>query len=71
MLAARVDRCVERLLAMGCSREIAEPKFGLWYNYCINGARPHDSIQGVSCQPHTDAQNLAIMMCALFIYGEF
>ncbi|KAI1782564.1 hypothetical protein LXA43DRAFT_1068599 [Ganoderma leucocontextum] len=71
MLAARVRACERKLLALGCDPKIAKPLFGLWYNYCINGARPHASVEGVSCEPHTDAQNLAIMMCALFIYGDF
>ena len=50
--------------------EIAKPMFGLWYNYCINGARPGTDVEGVSCFPHTDGQNLALMMCVLFIYGK-
>ncbi|PIL25541.1 hypothetical protein GSI_12379 [Ganoderma sinense ZZ0214-1] len=63
VIAQRVDRCTKNLLEMGIEPAIATPLFGLWYNYCINGARPHAGIDGVSCQPHTDAQNLAIMMC--------
>ncbi|KAM5539835.1 hypothetical protein V8D89_006648, partial [Ganoderma adspersum] len=38
---------------------------------CINGVCSHDSVHGVSCKPHTDAQNLAIMICALFVYSDF
>ncbi|KAM5541924.1 hypothetical protein V8D89_004234 [Ganoderma adspersum] len=38
---------------------------------CINGVRSHDSVHGISCKPHTNAQNLAIMICALFIYSDF
>lgn len=56
---------------MGCDPDVAKPLFGLWFNYCINGARPHAGIEGVSCQPLTDAQNLAVMLCALFIYGKY
>ena len=70
MLAARVRCCTEKLIALGCDPAIAKPLFGYWYNYCINGPRPHASVEGVSCQPHTDGQNLAIMMCVLFIYGK-
>ncbi|PIL27790.1 hypothetical protein GSI_10943 [Ganoderma sinense ZZ0214-1] len=71
IIAQRVDRCTATLIDMGVDRAVATPLFGLWYNYCINAARPHAGIEGVSCQPHTDAQNLAIMMCALFVYGKF
>ena len=55
---------------MGYKPEIAKPMFGLWYNYCINGARPGTEVEGVMCLPHTDGQNLALMMCVLFIYGK-
>ncbi|KAI1785903.1 hypothetical protein LXA43DRAFT_1065510, partial [Ganoderma leucocontextum] len=62
MLAARVDACEQRLLDQGVDPEIAKPLFGLWYNYCINGARPAGvGVDGVNCQPHTDGQNLAVM----------
>ena len=69
-LAARVLHCQRSLEKMHYPPEIAKPMFGLWYNYCINGARPGTDIEGVSCFPHTDGQNLALMMCVLFIYGK-
>ena len=69
-LAARVLHCQRSLEKMGYPPEISKPMFGLWYNYCINGARPGTKIEGVSCYPHTDGQNLALMMCVLFIYGK-
>ncbi len=36
-----------------------------------NGAWPGGIVNGVSCFPHTDGQNLALMMCVLFIYGKY
>lgn len=68
--AARVLACQRSLEQMGYKPEIAKPMFGLWYNYCINGARPGTEVEGVMCLPHTDGQNLALMMCVLFIYGK-
>ena len=69
-MAGRVVGCQNSLEKLGYGPEIAKPMFGLWYNYCINGARPGGVVDGVSCFPHTDGQNLAIMMCVLFIYGK-
>ena len=67
-LAARVDNCEKRLLAMGYEPEIAKPQYGYWYNFCINGAR--SKVKGVSTSPHADAKNLALMMCVVFVYGK-
>ena len=50
--------------------KISKPMFALWYNYYINSARPGTEIKGVSCYPHTNGQNLALMMCVLFIYSK-
>ncbi|KAI0746737.1 hypothetical protein C8Q80DRAFT_1271584 [Daedaleopsis nitida] len=70
-LAERVDNCVASLLRMGIPESIAKPRYGLWYNYCINGARPSRPTQGVMTLPHVDGENLALMMCAVFVYGSF
>ncbi|PIL26012.1 hypothetical protein GSI_11766 [Ganoderma sinense ZZ0214-1] len=69
ILAARVIACQAKLEAMGYPPHIAQPQYGLWYNFCING--PRGEVKGVSTQPHADAKNLAIMMCVVFVYGKF
>ena len=66
---ARVDNCEENLLKMGCKPEIAKPQYGYWYNFCINGIR--GKVDGVSTTPHADSKNLALMFCAVFVYGKF
>ncbi|KAM5530099.1 hypothetical protein V8D89_016240 [Ganoderma adspersum] len=68
-LARRVDDCEENLIAMGVDPDLAKPRYGCWYNFCINGAR--GSVKGVLTRPHADAKNLALMMCAVFVYGQF
>ena len=68
-LAARVWRCRDSLLAMGVEPDIAIPQYGCWYNFCING--PRGDVKGVFTKPHADAKNLALMMCAVFVYGKF
>ena len=68
-LASRVEQCRKYLLELGYPAELANPPYGLWYNYCING--PRGDVTGVSTQPHVDGKNLALMMCVVFVYGEF
>ncbi|KAI1787490.1 hypothetical protein LXA43DRAFT_1028896 [Ganoderma leucocontextum] len=68
-LAARVWNCRDRLLAMGVHPDIAIPQYGCWYNFCINASRGQN--KGVFTRPHADAKNLALMMCAVFVYGRF
>ncbi|KAI0055118.1 hypothetical protein BV25DRAFT_1843180 [Artomyces pyxidatus] len=45
-----------------------EPLFGLFYNFCLNAARP--GVPRVFCQPHVDWKNIAIGVCLIFVYGE-
>ncbi|KIY62105.1 hypothetical protein CYLTODRAFT_494872 [Cylindrobasidium torrendii FP15055 ss-10] len=44
------------------------PQYGLFWNFCLNWGR--DS-RFVKCLPHVDAMNIAIGLCAIFIYGVF
>ena len=48
---------------------MAKPPYGYWYNYCING--PRNNVKGVFCKPHVDGKNLAVMLCGVFVYGQF
>ncbi|KAI0694477.1 hypothetical protein C8T65DRAFT_698961 [Cerioporus squamosus] len=67
-LADRVDRCAQKLAEQGW--EHAMPMFGYWYNFCINCPRPNSNL-GVSTLPHVDGKNLALMVCAVFVWGKF
>lgn len=66
-LAQHVRKCEAALKRLGYPDEIAKPRYGLWYNYCINAGRKN--LTGVSTMPHVDSKNLAIMMCCVFVYG--
>ena len=66
-VAERIDDCEAKLKAMGC--EWATPLFGRFHNYCING--PRAQVLGVSTEPHVDGKNLALMLCGVFVWGEF
>ena len=66
-VAERIDDCEAKLKAMGC--KWATPLFGRFYNYCING--PRAQVLGVSTEPHVDGKNLALMLCGVFVWGEF
>ncbi|KAI0738690.1 hypothetical protein C8Q80DRAFT_1275652 [Daedaleopsis nitida] len=68
-LADRVLACEESLKRMGYGEDVARPRYGYWYNFCING--PCGKVRGVMTRPHVDAKNLALMMCAVFVYGRF
>lgn len=43
------------------------PLYGLYWNFCLNWGR---SRKFVMCLPHSDAANLAIGLCTIFIMGE-
>lgn len=45
------------------------PMYGLFYNFCLNGARP-GKVNRVYCEPHVDWKNIAIGVCLIFVYGE-
>ncbi|KIY53299.1 hypothetical protein FISHEDRAFT_69150 [Fistulina hepatica ATCC 64428] len=47
------------------------PLFGLFWNYCVNHALPDLGVPRVFCAPHADWKNLAIAVCAIFVYGDF
>ncbi|KIY48688.1 hypothetical protein FISHEDRAFT_58749 [Fistulina hepatica ATCC 64428] len=44
------------------------PLFGLYWNYCVNHTLPHLGVKRVFCVPHADWKNLALAVCAIFIY---
>lgn len=46
-----------------------EPLYGLFWNFCLNAARPKRVIRRVHCFPHVDWKNLAIGICVVFVYG--
>ena len=52
-----------------------EPKFGIFWNFCLNGPVYGEGINDVICEPHVDAKNGAIMLCAVLVFyigkGEF
>ncbi|RDX40344.1 hypothetical protein OH76DRAFT_1423751 [Lentinus brumalis] len=68
-LAQRVSDCETKLREQDRG-EHATPLFGKFYNYCINGPRK-GVVDGVSTGPHVDGKNLALMMCAVFVWGKF
>ncbi|RPD69760.1 hypothetical protein L226DRAFT_575408 [Lentinus tigrinus ALCF2SS1-7] len=65
--ARRVEECRRKLRQQG--HKHADPPFICFYNYCING--PQDDVLGVSTEPHVDGKNLALMFCAVFVWGNF
>ncbi|RPD57505.1 hypothetical protein L227DRAFT_565288 [Lentinus tigrinus ALCF2SS1-6] len=69
--ARRVDDCCASLKKhpLEAVRVLAEPDYDLYYNFCING--PQRDVLGVSTQPHVDGKNLALMVCAVFVWGTF
>lgn len=42
--------------------------FGVFHNFCINSPIFEKGICDVFCDPHTDAQNAAILVCAVLVY---
>ncbi len=69
-LAQRVYDCETSLRTRGEGLEAhATPLFGTFYNYCINGPR-EGVVDGVSTGPHVDGKNLALMFCAVFVWGK-
>ena len=47
------------------------PEFGLFWNLCINGPCKQAGIPRVQCAPHVDAFNLALGVCAVYVYGKY
>ncbi|KAI0094143.1 hypothetical protein BDY19DRAFT_4601 [Irpex rosettiformis] len=47
---------------------IPDSLFGLFHNFCINSPVFEEGIDDVFCTPHTDAQNAAILVCAVLVY---
>ena len=66
-LARRVDRCEEKLREQG--HDHVSPQFECFYNFCING--PQKDVLGVCTEPHVDGKNLALMFCAVFVWGSY
>lgn len=64
-LAARMQHCVDEV-----SKKYSIPKspFGLFWNYCINTPIFEEGIKNVFCAPHIDAQNGALLVCAVFVF---
>ncbi|KAK1217050.1 hypothetical protein PQX77_020324 [Marasmius sp. AFHP31] len=48
---------------------IRPPYGGLFWNFCLNGAR--SKVPRVFCDPHIDFKNLALAVCMIFVYGHF
>ena len=44
-----------------------KPHFGLFWNFCLNSE--FGEVERVHCMPHVDSKNIAIGLCALYIYG--
>ncbi|KAK1217049.1 hypothetical protein PQX77_020323 [Marasmius sp. AFHP31] len=47
---------------------IRPPYGGLFWNFCLNGAR--SKVPRVFCDPHIDFKNLALAVCMIFVYGK-
>ncbi|KAK1228787.1 hypothetical protein PQX77_008168 [Marasmius sp. AFHP31] len=51
---------------------IRPPYGGLFWNFCLNGARSKGlKVPRVFCDPHIDFKNLALAVCMIFVYGHF
>ena len=46
-----------------------EPPFGIFWNFCVNGPWRAEGINRVFCEPHVDAMNGAVMLCAVMVYN--
>ncbi|EJD33776.1 hypothetical protein AURDEDRAFT_131511 [Auricularia subglabra TFB-10046 SS5] len=44
------------------------PKFGLFWNYCVNTPSVEGGVRRVFCRPHVDAMNCAVLLCAVFTF---
>lgn len=64
-IVARYKRCHEYIK----TRYGINPMYGLFYNFCLNGAWPGKTDR-VYCEPHVDWKNIAIGVCLVFVYGE-
>ncbi|KAI0075584.1 hypothetical protein K474DRAFT_1676236, partial [Panus rudis PR-1116 ss-1] len=42
--------------------------FGYFWNFCINAPLASEGIHRVFCRPHIDAENGALLVCAVFVY---
>ncbi|KAK1230497.1 hypothetical protein PQX77_006425 [Marasmius sp. AFHP31] len=48
------------------------PYGGLFWNFCLNGARSNNpKVPRVFCDPHIDFKNLALAVFMVFVYGHF
>lgn len=65
-IARRYARCCEYMEA----EYKITPLYGLFWNFCLNWNDEKDDLKMVNCSPHVDSKNLAIGVCAIFIYGE-
>lgn len=50
------------------SRFGVDPPFGLFWNFCVNAPYPKAGVREVICEPHVDAMNGAILLCAVLVY---
>lgn len=62
LLGRRIRACADSLGI--------EPLYGLFFNFCLNAARPSCHINRVHCSPHINWKNLAIGVCVIFVYGQ-
>lgn len=44
------------------------PEFGLFWNFCVNAPYHANGVPEVVCRPRLDAQNGAILLCAVLVY---
>lgn len=47
---------------------LPQGRFGLFCNFCINSPMFEEGIYDVFCDPHTDAKNAAVLVCAVLVY---
>lgn len=64
-IVARYKQCHKAIE----SQHGVAPMYGLFYNFCLNGAWPGKTDR-VYCEPHVDWKNIAIGVCLIFVYGE-
>jgi hypothetical protein len=63
---------------LDCAKEmesqfgISPPYGGLFWNFCLNGARSNGPLEvpRVFCKPHIDWKNIALAVCMVYVYGK-
>ncbi|KAI0768350.1 hypothetical protein BC629DRAFT_1535869 [Irpex lacteus] len=51
-----------------CKYGLPQGRFGLFCNFCVNSPMFEEGICDVFCDPHTDAKNAAVLVCAVLVY---